>query len=447
MRNGLVSYMLFALLWTLAAQAEEVPGSITYQGYLTAAAEPLNGRKPVIVRLFVGEEQLCEESHTADNSITFVDGHFSVEIGGGACADLRGRFASTSNVSLELTINNERLLPHIPLRSVPYAMQSQHAEVAETLTAGLTGEDIQELQERLACIESCQPAGVCEGRSCFSGGQAGLCIRGACLRVCGRSWCPVLEGYTLNCNSQHHCEYTPEDPSGWRAHNVWIWVPPGRFQMGAPAGEEGSEDNERPVHEVIFAEGFFMAKYELTGVIYQACEAAGACTDLEQSGDNRPQAEINWDEAHAACAWLGGRLPSEAEWEYAASGPTHRIYPWGSAGANCELAVMLSRSGVNGCGQNQAWNLGIRITGTSYIGAMDMGGNVWEWVEDCNHRDYSDAPIDGGAWTRGCEEAHRMFRGGAFDNTAFNLRLARRKDIAPSTRDVTLGVRCLLRSP
>jgi len=215
--------------------------------------------------------------------------------------------------------------------------------------------------------------------------------------------------------------------------------------MGAPDGEANSSANERPVHAVSFAEGFFMAKYELTEAVYQACEDAGACAGLAQTGDARPQAEINWDEAKAACAWLGGRLPSEAEWEYAASGPEHQLYPWGAAEANCNLAVM--DNGADGCGEGRMWDVGSKAGGASYIGAMDMGGNVWEWVEDCWHESYASAPANGEAWTGGCSSTSRVFRGGSFDGTASVLRSAGRNYGTPLTRYIDLGVRCLLWSP
>ncbi len=451
-RDNLASCTIIVILWALAVQAEEVPGTIIYQGYLTAAGEPTNGQKPVIVRLFVGEEQICEESHIAGNSISFVSGHFSVEIGRTACASLRGRFASASNIFLELTIDNGRLQPRIPLRSVPYAMQSQHAEAAEALSGGLTGDEImtqlEEFQRKLSCIETCQPVESCGDKHCFSGGQAGRCFEGTCSQICKGSWCPRLEGYAINCNTQQHCEYTPLNPTGWQAYNVWIWVPPGRFQMGAPIEELNSRESERPVHEVNFENGFFIAKYELTEAIYQACEMAGACVERPQSGANssRPQADINFDESQAACAWLGGRLPSEAEWEYSASGPIHRIYPWGDIEASCDLAVMDDGRGVS-CGHNLRFNVGSKPKGVSYVGAMDMAGNVYERVEDCIHYSYDNAPSNGRAWMQDCEDEYLGMRGGSDGYDAERMRSSSRNNTLPSTRHLQFGVRCFMDHP
>ncbi|MBU0554068.1 SUMF1/EgtB/PvdO family nonheme iron enzyme [Myxococcota bacterium] len=303
----------------------------------------------------------------------------------------------------------------------------------------------------------CQPMTCADlGRQCGEWGddgcggivQCGDCGSGDCNAegqcACSGKICPKMTGFNFICNAQAHCEYTPVDPSGWRAHNIWIWVPPGSFMMGAPIEEADSAPNDRPVHQVTFAEGYFVAKYELTSEIYQACEDTGACVDLNQDDTARPQVNIDWNEAIIVCNWLGGRLGSHSEWENAASGPVHRLYPWGNAPASCEYAVM--NDGLDGCGQGRTWDVGSKPAGVSYVGALDMAGNVREWVEDCWHTDYNGAPTNGGAWTEGCSSGANLFPGGGFNNTAPSLRTAGHTGAAPSYRNDNVGTRCF-RSP
>ena len=271
--------------------------------------------------------------------------------------------------------------------------------------------------------------------------EGGYCVEITCHDVI----CPMLDNYIVSCNEQHHCEYIYDGLPFWRAHNIWIWIPPGKFRMGSPDNEADSDQNEHPAHEVTFIEGYFISKYELTEATYAACEIAGVCTNLNQDGNEQPQANISWNEAQTVCSWLGGQLPNEAEWEYAASGPIHRLYPWGSVAADCELAIM--SNGTYGCGQNRTWDVGSKPKGASYVGAMDMAGNVWEWVEDCYHDNYNGAPVNGNAWTDECSGVNHMIRGGSFGNGAHYLRSTERYFRAPSTRTSSIGARCLLRLP
>lgn len=277
--------------------------------------------------------------------------------------------------------------------------------------------------------------------------------------TCGGVTCPALPGYTAACNTRAHCEYTHTSPASlWPADDVWIYVPAGSFPMGAPATEDVSNYNERPVHPVTFARGFFIGKYAVTTSTYEACEAVGRCTEpsvadsdaggwgLNRTTNDRathPQNGITWAQASAVCAWQAARLPSEAEWEYAAKGPTtHRTYPWGDAPApTCanDTAVM-----DEGCGVGGTWPVGQKAAGLSAVGALDMAGNLWEWVEDCWHEDYSGAPSDGLPWTTDCADSDRMARGGSFTLGAPSFLRAARRDVgAPTLRHARYGVRCV----
>jgi iron(II)-dependent oxidoreductase len=171
---------------------------------------------------------------------------------------------------------------------------------------------------------------------------------------------------------------------------------------------------------------FEMLKTEVTVNQYKACVDAGKCDKPRDKSDssycnwgysdrgNHPINCVDWSQARAYCQWTGGRLPSEAEWEYAArGGGKSRKYPWGDQTATCDYAVM-SGEGKNGCGQDRTWPVCSKQSGDTIQGLCDMAGNVWEWVEDLYHDTYKGAPADGSAWTSGGEEK-RVIRGGSWD--------------------------------
>ncbi len=353
--------------------------------------------------------------------------------------------------------------------------------------------EVQDTQARLWCLERCDPTrlGDCRARTCDGssesctdtgalpdgtacGGGNGRCVGGECFGAfCGGASCPYLPGYRVACNPQAHCEYTPVDPSGWRQWDVWIWVPAGSFMMGAPAEEPSAGNSERPVHEVTFAGGFLIMKYEIVVDQHLACENAERCippTTAHWDGlgwglnrasngrQNHPQNGLTWQQARDFCGWVapGGRLPSEAEWEYAASGPVHRRFPWGNTPEpGCEYAVFdpdgsstrpwaCTTCADQGCASccSGTQPVGSRPTGSSWCGALDMAGNLWEWMEDAWHSDYTDAPVDGSAWVEP-DSIYRVQRGGAFSGPASNLRSALRANESPSARMAYLGARCV----
>ena len=287
-------------------------------------------------------------------------------------------------------------------------------------------------------------------------------IGDACDPVCGVTECPSLEGYVTSCNAQRHCEYEPEDPTGWRQWDAWIWVPAGSFEMGSPESESANM-NEKPVHTVTMEHGSFMAKYEVPVVAYEACEAAGACTapstvDWAGTGgtnrssngrSNYPQNGLQWQQAREFCAWAspGARLPSEAEWEYAASGAIHVTYPWGdSPEPSCsnDTAMFNEADTFAGRGCGTQWNgpVGSKASGASQIGALDMAGNMWEWCEDGYSTSYDGAPSDGSPssapWT-----SERVLRGGSYTESSSRLRTAWRQGESPSLRHAGVGARCV----
>jgi len=241
--------------------------------------------------------------------------------------------------------------------------------------------------------------------------------------------------------------------------------------MGSPADEDPRREDEDPVHDVTFVEGYWIGKYEVTVAQHRACRDAVECgdpsvEDFDSTGwglntaDNgrphHPQNGLQWEQARTYCAWIGGRLPSDSEWEYAAKGPVHRKYPWGNAPeptcAN-DTAVFSEEWGPagHGCGDGGTAPVGSKPAGASWSGALDMAGNVYEWVQDCWHDGYDgDPPQDGSAWAVDCGGncdhggGHcRVVRGGALHHDSESLRAAARAFAPRAYRAFTIGCRCV----
>ncbi|MBU1898732.1 SUMF1/EgtB/PvdO family nonheme iron enzyme [Myxococcota bacterium] len=225
----------------------------------------------------------------------------------------------------------------------------------------------------------------------------------------------------------------------------WIEIKGRFFEMGSDNGE----NDEKPVHTVR-VDDFWIGKTEVTVKQYRACVVAGACSEPSTGGycnwgqsgrEDHPINCVDWDQAKAFATWAGGRLPSEAEWEYVArSQGREREYPWGDAQATCEYAVM--SDGGDGCGQDRTWPVCSKPRGNTEQGVCDMSGNVWEWVADY-YGSYDSTPRDGTEHLKG---SSRVVRGGSWSRDAGHARAAARNRWAPSNRSIDLGFR-LVRTP
>ncbi len=226
---------------------------------------------------------------------------------------------------------------------------------------------------------------------------------------------------------------------------VWVTLPGGVFQMGSSDGRR----NERPVHRVIVG-AFEISKTEVTVAQYRLCVEAGACTEPEtrwkgcnwgQDGrDDHPVNCVDWTQAAQFARWVGGRLPTEAEWEFAArSRGQDRTYPWGDAPPTCARAVIPAPNG-NGCGKESTWPVCSTPEGNTEQGLCDMAGNVWEWVADWYQEDYyADSPQDnpqGPAWGH-----YRVARGGAWFSPTEYLRTTARYGDRPGGKRIDMGFR------
>ena len=175
-----------------------------------------------------------------------------------------------------------------------------------------------------------------------------------------------------------------------------------------------------------------MAKTLVTNKQYKTCVDAGACTAAQDDqgatfdGDDQPVIDVDWNQAAAFSKWAGGRLPSEAEWEFAArsAGKDYK-YPWGNEEPTCERAV------IPGCGSATA-PVCSKPAGNTQQGLCDMAGNVWEWVQDRWHKDYSGAPTDGSAWED--SGSARITRGGSWNNNGPVARSAYRQGLDAGRR-------------
>jgi formylglycine-generating enzyme required for sulfatase activity len=209
----------------------------------------------------------------------------------------------------------------------------------------------------------------------------------------------------------------------------------------------GSNDDssEQPVHSVT-VRPFLIGKYPVTVRQWRACVEAKACSYIPTGGDEAPVTNVSWADAQQFAGWLSSatqrqfRLPSEAEWEYAARGGTDSRYWWGNA-------MKPGLAGCKGCGGPsgavQPANVG--ALPANPFGLHDIGGGVAEWVEDCWHKDYRGAPADGSAWLgTNCRE--RALRGGSWRNDPSYIRPASRDYYDATVRYPTHGFR-LVRSP
>jgi formylglycine-generating enzyme required for sulfatase activity len=224
-----------------------------------------------------------------------------------------------------------------------------------------------------------------------------------------------------------------------------IVLPSGEFTMGSPGNERGRYSNEGPPHKVVFAKLFAVSRFEVTFDDWDACAAYGDCdpriSDMGWGRGRRPIMNIDWNDSRNYAAWLSRvtgksyRLPSEAEWEYAARAGSVTAYFWGdeigSGNANC--ANCSSK-------WDGAETAPVGSFPANRFGLHDMHGNLWEWVEDCYLNSYAEAPADGSPWTaRGCSD--RVVRGGSWENEALFLRSAYRSWGPPQTRNPVLGFR------
>ncbi len=219
-----------------------------------------------------------------------------------------------------------------------------------------------------------------------------------------------------------------------------IALSPGAFSMGSNSDDPA----ERPVHHVTIGQPFAIGKYEVTIEQWNACADASVCPRLEtepNAGKSEPAHNLSWDDAQVYVKWLTKttgktyRLPSEAEWEYAARGGTTTTYWWGNE----------MRKGYADCKDcGDPWRKDGPVNVGSFaanpFGLFDMNGSVWEWVGDCWHSSYKGAPADGRVWDEpGCPV--RVIRGGSWPDGGAYMQSSTRFKYSASVRQSQNGLR------
>ncbi len=220
-----------------------------------------------------------------------------------------------------------------------------------------------------------------------------------------------------------------------------VAIPEGSFYMGSDDGEV----NEKPVHSVD-VDGFYISETEVTFNQWQACFDDGGCSHLPDDNGwgrgNRPVINVSWGDTQEYMRWLRKktgiryRLPSEAEWEYAALAGSQKQYAMGDE-ISCEQAKYGAFSGD--CTGTKA-TVPVGSYKANDFGLYDMHGNVWEWVGDCYYSDYYGASKSSDT-RKGSDDCTRVLRGGSWFVNADNLRASYRLWNAAETRIYSLGFR------
>ncbi len=247
-----------------------------------------------------------------------------------------------------------------------------------------------------------------------------------------------------------------------------VYVPSGEFQMGSPESLAGAGVDEKPLHTV-YLDAFWIDQTEVTNSMFgKFIDQTGYRTDAEKRGsgfvinpengswievpgadwrhprglkssikglDFNPVIQVSWSDAQAYCKWAGKRLPTEAEWEKAARGTNRATYPWGEK-IDCQHA------NYSLCGKGEPKRVGSYPFGASIYGALDLAGNVHEWVADHYVEDfYYNSPAENPIGP--ASGVGRVTRGGAWDSTAMGLRSAARRRVSYGYWFDDTGFRCV----
>ena len=218
---------------------------------------------------------------------------------------------------------------------------------------------------------------------------------------------------------------------------IMVLVPAGEFDMGSNT----LRVEEKPMREQEFSRPFWIDQMEVTRGNYQLCVSAGACTAVENNRYSKaayqPINAVTWYQASAYCRWKGGRLPTEAEWEYAARGPDGLDYPWGSRFDKDKLNSKDNSNSIVAAG-------GEYPNGASWVGAMDMAGNLFEWTSSL-YKEYPYIGEDGRELTGDENNLNELIalRGGSFFSSSEKTRTAYRYGLSADSKDFTNGFRCV----
>ncbi len=227
----------------------------------------------------------------------------------------------------------------------------------------------------------------------------------------------------------------------WVDGSALVYVPSGEFIMGLGYGDAPTK--------TVALDAFWIQQTEVTNKMYAQCVASGNCeAPVQEIGaplynsiqySDYPVVGVTWNAANTYCQWLGGQLPSEAQWEKAARGTNGNVYPWGSDKPTCDLANFGTCAGHTS-------QVNDYPDGKSLYGLLDMAGNVYEWVNDYYDPNYyASAPSSNP--TGPATGDHRVIRGSSFESDVTQLFSALRHPSPPDYDNYDLGFRCVVTQP
>ncbi len=332
---------------------------------------------------------------------------------------------------------------------------------------------------RLACLTLAPLAGLVTLAGCSTPGSSSSSTAPSLSAASASPPPPAAAPPKASASASAAAAPSASAPAAGRCPEGRTFIPAGSFRMGSSTDDKRSKDNERPVREVTLS-AFCMDRTEVTVAAYAKCAEVGACSRPSKvvvskglapdditfwskfcnasvaDRTDHPQNCIDWKQAQDHCKWAGGRLPTEAEWEYAARGTDGRAYPWGNEPPG--------PTRLNGCGSECAANAralgrkdkktmfegddGFQATapvgkfpeGKSAFGLLDMAGNVWEWTSD-GYAPYDPTKLDNPTHDAG---PLRVVRGGHWLNAnPDSPRTATRESRSEEKRLEDVGFRCV----
>lgn len=243
-----------------------------------------------------------------------------------------------------------------------------------------------------------------------------------------------------------------------------VVLPAGKFAMGSPPDEAGRQETEGPLHRVEIRRPIAFGLYEVSMREWQACVADGACAEPQTpAAADAPVGGISWNDAKDYTAWLTARsgaayrLPSEAEWEFAARAGTATPWFWGEAADKACVFANLAAT----CDKGYDGPAPRGDSRSNPFGLHDMAGNLSEWVEDCWYEGYGGAPEDGNARTLSLRTSlpepyapyppgncnWKVFRGGSWESPPVAARSAARAGLPRYESRDTIGLRIVRSLP